>query len=272
MEKIYAVDVCWQMSEEKLWLVIEDKTPFVLVFDDETEIVTTWGQTAISWYFWEFHRRYNRLPILVDHHINNERVTQRLPIRILEKLRDLMEEVHPEVDREEVEALCYRITNNIHNAFTSHRTAEKYQMSLDAIDLLGVMYYKPIQDDIAQLTSSKRSVSDVYAKVDYILNRDPGIKHNRVSIAVRNKQVKIGQLMQILVCRGYCAEINQRIFKNMIPVGFGHGLRRLSFFLMCTRDASKASASTEDPVKQTEYDNRELKLVTYTENNVHQHD
>lgn len=268
MEKIYAVDVCWQMSEEKLWLVIEDRTKFILVFDDGTEIETTWGQTATSWYFWEFHRRYNHLPILVDHHINNERVTQRLPIRILENIRDLMEEYHPEVDREEVEALAYRITNNIHNAFASNPTAEKYQMSLDAIDLLGVMYYQPIIDAINQLTSSKRSVSDVYAKVDKILNTDPGIKHNRVSIAVRNKQVKIGQLMQILVCRGYCAEINQRIFKNMIPVGFGHGLRRLSFFLMCTRDASKASASTEDPVKQTEYYNREIQLVTYAVNKV----
>ena len=63
--KINARDL---LSIEPLVALKQLPPKFTLVFDDG-EMQTTRRRTVVSSYFWEYHRKYPEIPLLIKHHI-----------------------------------------------------------------------------------------------------------------------------------------------------------------------------------------------------------
>lgn len=261
MQKVYARELLhWSFDE--LWEKEEDYEPFILEFDDE-QIETTWQQTMVSWMYWRFHIEYPDTPLLCHMHVMGEFLSPTLQCKLLERGKADVRSVYPNVDDEDLNLIAYQITNQNHNFAVGD--LEPYVGTLDALAFLQVHKDERITDIRNEIIDnpSKRTVNKIYGRIKDILMYDKDYRNNPITISLNQGTIKVGQLLQIIGMRGYCSEINQKIFRNIIPVGFMHGLNRPSFFGMESRSGSTAMLSTDDPVKMTEYYNRELQLLNY---------
>lgn len=269
MNKYYANDILgWTIDD--LWeQVTYDSTlpkeeRFLLEFEDE-QIETTWAETMFSWHFWEPHRQYQETPLLSNCHIrgdifspeNQERLLARGKYAVIDQYG------YDRVDQEELNRIAYQITNDLHNWAVGD--LEEYMGPVDALDNLQIYQHPRIIEQNARILKdpSKRMVNSIYQNIKDILLHDEDLRENSICNSLRQGTMKLGQLLQIVSMRGYCSEINQKIFSTVIPVGFLVGLNRCSFYGMESRSASTAMLSTDDPVKQTEYYNREMQLLNY---------
>lgn len=262
MRHVYARELLHLTKDEMLELCENDEE-ILLEFDDE-QIVTNWPQTYVSWFAWEFHREYFETPLYCHVHVMGEMFSPELQLKILQRCKNDVKEANPDVSEEDLDELCYEVTNEWHN--TSVGDLEEYMGTMDALAFLQIWQHKGIQDARALIhkNKSKRTVNVIYGKIREILLHSPEFRENPVAISMRQGTIKVGQLLQIVAMRGYCSEINQKIYREIIPVGFQEGLTRASFFAMESRSASTALRSTDDPVKITEYYNRELQLLNYS--------
>lgn len=261
MRVVYARELLhWTFDE--LWFKEEDYDRFILQFDDE-QIETTWQETIPSWLFWKFHREYPDTPLLCHSHVMGEFLSPALQQKLLERGKADVRSAYDGVDDEDLNLIAYQITNDCHNLAVGD--LEPYAGTLDALAFLQIYRDEKIQGIRRQIyeDSSKRTVNKIYRRIREILMYDKEYRSNPIAISLNQGTIKQGQLLQIIGMRGYCSEINQKIFSNIIPVGFMEGLTRASFYAMESRSASTAMLSTDDPVKMTEYYNRELQLLNY---------
>lgn len=261
MKVIYARELLHWTFEE-LWFKEEDYDRFILQFEDE-QIETTWQETIPSWLFWKFHREYPDTPLMSHCHVMGEFLSPALQQKLLERGKADVRSVYSDVDDEDLNLIAYQITNDCHNLAVGD--LEVYAGTLDALAFLQIHRDEKIQSTRRLIYSdaSKRTVNKIYRRIRDILMYDPDYRKNPIAISLHQGTIKQGQLLQIIGMRGYCSEINQKIFSNIIPVGFMEGLTRASFYGMESRSASTAMLSTDDPVKMTEYYNRELQLLNY---------
>ncbi|EBW9734484.1 hypothetical protein DQR70_05770 [Salmonella enterica subsp. enterica serovar Oslo] len=261
MEKVYARELLhWDTRD---LLTKEDcLEPILVEFDDEV-IETTWQETIVSRLFWKFHIEYPDTPLNAHSHVQGEFLSPGLQKKLLERGKADVREAYPEVDDEDLNLIAYQITNDCHNMAVGD--LEEYTGTMDALAFLQIKKDAEIQKIREEIYEdpSKRTVNKVYRNIRNILMYEPRYRNNPIAISLNQGTIKQGQLLQIIGFRGFCSEINQKIFKNIIPVGFMEGLTRLSFYGMESRSASTAMLSTDDPVKTTEYYNRELQLLNY---------
>ena len=262
MKTIYAADVLHYFLEEILELGREDDEPFILTFDDE-QIETRWSELLIPWVLWKFHREWPETPLYSNTHLQGEIFSPELQLKLLQRCKEAVKEAYPDEDDEELNRVAYEVTNDWHNVAVGD--LEEYVGTMDALDTLQIYQHEGIQEARRTIFEepTSRTINKIYSKIKYYLINDPVFRSNNYSIALRQGTAKVGQLLQIVGLRGRCSEINQKIFKNPITVGFMDGLTRASFFAMESRSATTAMMSTDDPVKTTEYYNRELQLLNY---------
>lgn len=261
LEIIHARELLHWDQEEILDMEHEAKA-IILEFEDE-QIETTWQETIVSWLFWKFHREYPETPLLAHSHVQGDFLSPSLQKKLLERGKNDVRSVYPEVDDEHLNLLAYQITNDCHNMAVGD--LEPYAGTMDALAFLQIFKDEEIQSIRQEIYKSpnKRTVNKIYRNIRNILMTAPRYNNNPIAISLKQGTIKQGQLLQIIGMRGFCSEINQKIFKYIIPVGFMEGLTRLSFYAMESRSASTAMLSTDDPVKTTEYYNRELQLLNY---------
>lgn len=268
MRTFYARDLIY-WPKTKLWALIEDRERFTLKFDDG-EIETTFAQTLISWYFWDFHRTYPELSIDIKYHIFDENLTKALQNKLEQRAMDAVLEIYPDEDLESLYRISRLASEALHNDIVME--GEEYQDTMDALDLLQLHQHPKLRKILDNISDNKHQVNQSYQEYREVLAKDPSLNYNGLAVCMRSGQVKVGQLLQVCAFRGYCSEIDQRIFQNMVWPSFMVGLKRKSFHMMDSRSASQADMATTEPVKKTEYYNRQLQLVTYVVKYVSQTD
>lgn len=255
----YAEDIL-HWDERQIWARVDDLDPIALVFADG-EIITDFPQTLISWYFWEYHRQYPGVPVCIKNHVYSERLSKGLENKLHQRALEQVIAEYPKEDYQNLYKINAGITQSLHNAIAS--LGEEFMTTLDALDFLEIHNHPKLKEIRTRPIHSKRDISDGYKQFEYILKHDTSLNHNNLAVPHRNSQTKTGQLLQVCDKVGFRSEINQRIFVNHIPVGFSEHLKRLSFSAMDRCSAAQAQLATSEPVKRTEYYNRELQLITY---------
>lgn len=255
----YARDILhWQARD--LWDRIADRRPFLLRFDDG-EIDTTWAQTMFSWYYWNIVRRWPDTPLLVKHHLNGAAVSKGVENKLQQRLKESMREVHPDVPINVIYKMFPEATNALHN--DTVRWGGPYENSADALDILDMIDHPDVLKAMDEFDGTKRGVVKLYKSGEHVFATDRKLGRSSLVQMHRNGQTKRAQVHQMNLARGFVSEINQRIFRMCIPVGYAHGLKRLSYTLMDSRTGSIAQIATTVPVEQSELYNREMQLVTY---------
>lgn len=268
------------LTADQIWALPKGK--FKLMFDDG-EIETNNTDTIISWYFWWPHRLWPKTPMIVNHHINGERVVSSTPLTMMEKtaLHGAYDTYAGELDMEEIGIQIKEQIGYFYNEMTTR--CERFVTGISAIDFIQVLYHPTIKaandkiqsmdlDNPTTLSIMERIISETHDIIRNVLLHDPTLSRNRLAEVVRGGLVSIDQVLQCVGPRGYPSDIDSHIFRKPIVYGFAHGLYSIYDYLIESRSAAKALMFTEDPLQSTEYFNREMQLINQTLKNLHHND
>lgn len=274
MRRILARDIL-ALTPEQVWLLPDER--FILVFDDG-ELETTTRRTIFSYYHWEVHQHYPKIPLKTAHHIGLRDLTADTMLEILSVCSRDVDEAYiakdkPEADytqiaplgqykelydRERLWKLFYEISNEIYNVFSVK--LEPYQTSSDILDYLEIFDHPEIAEANANVRPTQISLDQTYRKIAEVMKTSESLAHNPVVWAVRSGLVKLAQVNQIVGPRGYMTDVDSNIFNRPIIKGFFEGITDLYSSMIESRSAVKALTFTKKPLRQVEYFNRKMQL------------
>lgn len=260
MKKLLARDLLKYTTKELKDILIGD---FILKFDDGIEISSYDKDTYYNSFFWDFHRTYNKLPLLSTHHSNyttkNKKLNYRKQLEIIFwDMVDIYNYKLPE-ERNTGIKLIYSILNNIYNELIDE--SEKYVFGTDALDLLHMCRYKGIKDVMDNIKPNKKSIILANRTIKDIVLNDVGFNDNVNIFATRIGSIKLNQLLQCIGPRGYPTEIDGRILPYPVTRGYAYGLRTMYNNLAESRTAAKSLYFNESPLRDAEYFSRGLLLI-----------
>jgi hypothetical protein len=249
----------WPLPDEKL----------EIEFDDGV-MVTNTRRTIVSWFCWELHRKFPLTPIYMRHHIGNAFFTAQATLVAMSNIiRDLhyayfddtlTDHQETSYDREDAWKTIALVENQIYNHLSIN--LEEWHTSTNAFHLLELFNYGPMKEAREAIKPNQLSITRAYERSSEILMKDPNLLHNPIVRGLRSKQIKLTQMLQILVCRGYLTDIDQIIFRKPITVGFFEGLTTMHDLMIESCSAKKALISTKKPLRIVEYFNRKMQLST----------
>jgi hypothetical protein len=251
----------WPLPDEKL----------EVEFDDGI-LVTNTRRTIVSWFCWELHRQFPLTPMYKHHHIGNDFFTAQATLVAMSNIirdlhyayfdENLIDHQETAYDREEVWKIVGRVENELYNVLSIN--LEEYHSSTNAFHLLELFNYPEMAVIRANLKPNQMSITQAYDEATFVLmkKKDPQLLRNPIVRGLRSKQIKLTQMLQILVCRGYLTDIDQIIFRKPITVGFFEGLTSMHDIMIESCSAKKALISTKKPLRIVEYFNRKMQLST----------
>lgn len=285
-------------SEEAIWTLEEGNIS--LLFDNDVAIQTTGKETIISTYAWDIHRTHALTPLLPRHHINGKRFSSNTFLDLLSHAvwdckdvygddvdvndKDLFEtaslmisriqtaaEKRIPVDMDVMAKSAYEITNHAYNSLSDR--LEEWPVSLDAIDWVEAVNHPPIAEYRAKMYESGGrglyNPDDFNVLVKKELAHSPALANNGVARLVRGGLVREDQVAQCVGSRGRATDITSDMFVDPILGGFATGMDCLKDMAMESRSASLSLYFQKEPMKKSEYFNRNIQLSAATLQRLH---
>ena len=172
MRKINARKLLEYSSIELLSMLTGE---FILVFDDNVELITNARETQYSSFGWNFHREYPKTPLLIKHHVKNVINENYLSSNThLLLLGTIMWDVYdtyvskmdtPEIKfRDKLAKRIYELTNEIYNVFTIH--CENHVTSLDILNFIDIINYDKIKNANNAILPTQKSIDETYTVIN----------------------------------------------------------------------------------------------------------
>lgn len=269
MRKYMARDLML-LSEDELWAIHHG--PIIVVMDDG-ELVTTGRETIFSAYTWQIHAMYPKTPLCARHHIHGNYISASSHLDLLSHgVWDCFDAYRAQgLDIEVLSKHAYDITNNIYNDFTLR--LEEYVTGISALDFVEVFQNPTIANARQRMLETngygEHSTDKTNAVIQRSLMRDDELRYNPIAKLARSRLVRAGQIIQCVGARGRPTDIDSHIFSKDVLYGYGTGLTKLEDMMMVSREASLSLYFTKDPMKKSEYFNRNIQLSSATLQNLH---
>lgn len=269
--KLYA-DKMLQVSIEDLVNTLKGK--FILEFSDGVEIETTANAVVYSAHAWMLLKEFGigEVPstVFISNYTNNgyidsashRKLFAAARIFVIEKLniRDINI-----IDR--INNRVYELSNSLYNTIVA-LTGDKL-FSLDIIDYLELSRHKDIEPVITNVPRTAQAVRDAYKVINKVINTDPTISDNNITVAVRTGMANKGQVLQTIGPRGIMTELDSQIIPLAVNRSYAQGMRDIYNLAVEARSGSKALYMSESPLQDAEYFNRRLQLLCMTVERVH---
>lgn len=241
----------------------QDLEQFILIFDDGEERVTNTYRTEISRKIWHIHENYPTLPVLASHHIGEGPLSQK---RIQDVQSAIMESIHDEYgeegyNREEAWRVGYYSSNRLYNE--SILEYGEYIRGSNSFDYQEIYDYPPVaaaREEAIRL-GTKLAIEKAYDAVKLILERDVFLARNPIISDIRAGSIKMEQLLQIVVVRGFNTDIDGYVYPVAILGNYYAGIHTPEETMMESTLAAKAIIHTGAPLEQTEYGNRKMQFT-----------
>ena len=263
-----------QVDLEEIWR-LSNAGHIEIEFDNGVVMQTNGRRTIFSRYIWEIHRQYSKLPILPSHHMGGMVVGTKTHLDLLAvavwNCYDIYKAEGIDVDREHLMRLSYQITNMIYNDFSLN--LEEYVTTISALDFVHVLKHEVIEKANKELIESdvvrEADITKAHAIIKKVLLDPHELPDNTVAKAAKSGMVSMGQIIQCVSARGMATDIDSHIFRNAIRTGFAKGMHTLEDVLKESRSASKSLYFQKDPMRKSEYFNRNIQLSSATLCNLH---
>lgn len=248
-------------THRRTWRAKENER-FELEFDDGETLITTTVRTEISSWCWMIHEEYSRIPLLKSHHIGNGPLPYS---KIQDVLSNAVRDVQIEYgdggyDREHVHFLVYKINEKLYN--NAIIEFSEYVRGVNSFDISRLYHYGPIKEIRDKLRPNQLSIDKANLAVTEIVMNDPTIALNPLVSDMRAGLLKMEQLLQIILVRGYNGDIDERIFNKPIMSNYFAGIMDPAETMMESTLASKSIIFTGAPLEQTEYANRKMQFTS----------
>lgn len=240
---------------------------FTLVFEDGKEVQTNDIQTVYSSYFWDIIRKYPFTPLTSDMHVavatKGGLAGSGTHLKLLEKISygvmDAAKERNIKVDVDDISLMIYQKTNDIYNYACVE--LEEDVISTDILDYVGVLNYPSIKKSLDEMESTEESIAKTYSEISTTIMNEPKLSDNPLCVSARSGMVKMNQLLQCLVTRGFVTDIDSLIFPEPSMGSFATGYKDFYSMLIDSRTASKSLFFSSKLLRQTEYGSRKLQIL-----------
>lgn len=253
-------------TEDEIWDLLPEGHISVQFEDGIVE--TTRQDTILSWYLWDHHRHYPDAPLLCRHHLSAKYLGNSSHLDVLGRI---MYDVHVaydgKVDREHMWYIGQMVSNRYYNE-TSNRL-EDCVTTQSILDYLEIVNHPEVEQILKKMAPTEQSISWAYEEVGRIIKHPDNFPDNCLADDVKAGLLQNGQVLQVIVSRGFTTDTDSNIFQEPIQNGFIRGVRDLADNLKESRSASKALIYATDPLQTSEYTNRRLQLAAATLKNLH---
>lgn len=264
------------MTNDQVWNLPDG--PITLTFDSGEQLVTTVRKTIFSSYIWAIHRQYPKTPLEPRHHVATTgiRLSAKSHLDLLSHaIWDCYDAYATSyIDLEVLAKHAYDITDEIYNDFTLR--LEAYVTSISALDFVECLTNPAIsklRNDMFKADGvGEFNPDSTNSKIQKVLMTDVSLNGNAIAQIARSGLVRSGQIIQCIGARGKPTDIDSHIFRKPILSGFATGLTNLADLMMESRSASMSLYFTKDPMKKSEYFNRNIQLSCATLSNLHLED
>lgn len=257
-------------SERDVWLMPEGI--YTVIFADGTVSVNK-RNIVFSHFYWRLFREFPGAEIKMCHLFQGT-FTKKVPSRLGAKV--FMDAFTYATNKYEnmiwdMSKVFYQINNTIYN-FTCTKITE-YVTTASLYDFHEVLTHPKIkmakEEYLAYRASPNQTekgleaaIKKVHSVTEQLLYvNDNDIPHNGIKKMCIAEAVRKGQMMQLIGPRGLVHDIDGRVFKHPIDVGYAEGLHNLYDSAIESRSASRALFMTESPLRNSEYFNREMQLL-----------
>lgn len=251
-----------ELPPEVLWSTCEDISR--VAFDDgEINIIPR--LLPLSRYMWVFQELYPETPLTTKSMLQSPYVTTSSCQDILNTgLWDCYyatgeKDVH---FRERLAKIGLERINLLYNDSAKYCMASARGAS--AMDYLRLTRHPPIaairHEIKTNLKITPRRLSALYEEAKVIFLTDPALDNCPLCIGVRCRSMKIDQLMQVIVARGFASDVDGVIFRDLVRDAYIDGIRTLEGTLSDACSSSRAIFYQKKPTQDSEYLNRRLRL------------
>lgn len=241
-----------------------EQTPIIVQCDDG-DVETIIEEIILSWFLWEMHRQYPKTPCLVSHVMANITITPKTHtqyLAVIQKDAWFANRSHEYESLLPYNQLCYKIYNNLYNFMSGDLLP--FITSISIVDYLEVLEHPRIKEANEWIRNKEsvksQDIQHVYDIITEVLDKDPTLVDNPLSVAFKHRIVSIGQILQDLGPRGFVADIDSHVFPKPIATGYAYGITDLSDYIVESRTGTMSELMTEEPMRNSEYLNRLLQM------------
>jgi hypothetical protein len=249
---------------------------FLIEFEDGV-MESNEKDVIFSHYAWEFHRKYPKTPLLKSHFlrsvIKNGMIGSKTHLNLIRNvLFDVYDTYKFEVKNTQsllvdLARLGYIIANNMYCDFSEE--LEEFVTSFDILDFIQITKHEGIVKAISEMFPTQEGIDGVYKVAKEAIRSDPALAANPLVQATNAGVVRVEQLLQCCVIRGYLTDINSAVFPRPILTNFTKGIRTAADMAMESRSAAKALKFSESPLQKSEYFSRRQQLICMNVRNLH---
>lgn len=243
---------------------------FTLQFEDGVEVETFDTEVIYSSYVWDMLRAYPLTPItsklfikaILDGKPAGSNTHTKFLNKVLWFIHDHYKSIGLEVDMEHLAQLVVNISNQIYNDGTLELPEEA--LTTDYLDYIELAEYPGMVEILSKLDKPNVNEEDIDAAnkaAQEMILKDPGISHNQLVQAARSGLVRMNQMLQCAVVRGFVYNVNDRIFAEPSLGNFGRGYKDWYSAFIDSRTISVSLNSSMKLLPDTEYGSRKLQIM-----------
>ena len=219
----------------------------------------------MSRYMWVFQELYPETPLTKDSMIQSPYITTSTCQGILE--RGLFDCYYATGERdvyfrEHLARIGKKQLNLLYNDSAKYCVSSARGAS--AIDYLRLIKHPPIaairHEIKTNLKITPRRLIKLYDEAKKVIMTDPALDNCPLCIGVRCRSMKIDQLIQCVIARGFGSDVDGVIFKELVRDAYIDGIRTLDGVLVDACSASRAIFYQKKPTQDSEYLNRRLRM------------
>jgi hypothetical protein len=242
-----------------------------IVFADG-EVICKDRITKQSALLWKPFRDFPDVPILKAHHLQEQRVTAKSLVKLLNAIIWHIKRTNPtDVDPEYLAKLAIEAKNDCYNQVTMKLPA--YHATLSMFEINEVYQHPLIRAANTNIDPTTHGIEGVAYKQLKDAFMDPeNFIGNSIIEGLKSGTQKIEQLYQAFGPRGFPTDINSDIFPEPVLQGYIEGIWGLYENMVESRSGTKALLYNKELLRVTEYFNRKSQLIAQYVRNLHRGD
>jgi hypothetical protein len=236
------------------------------------DVITKDRITKLSAMLWAPFKAYPEVPILKEHHLQEQRVTAKSLVKMLNKIIWHIYATNPTpVDPEHLARLAIEAKNVFYNQ--SALKLPEYFATLSMFEINDVWQHPKVREANTDIEPTTHGIEGVaYKKLkDAFMDPDLFIG-NSIIEGLKSGTQKIEQLYQAFGPRGFPTDINSDIFPEPVMQGYIEGIWGLYENMVESRSGTKALLYNKELLRVTEYFNRKSQLIAQYVRNLHRGD
>lgn len=236
------------------------------------DVITKDRITKLTAMLWAPFKAYPEVPILKEHHLQEQRVTAKSLVKMLNKIIWHIHATNPTpVDPEHLARLAIEAKNVFYNQ--SALKLPEYFATLSMFEINEVWQHPLVREANTDIEPTTHGIEGIaYKKLkDAFMDPDLFIG-NSIIEGLKSGTQKIEQLYQAFGPRGFPTDINSDIFPEPVLQGYIEGIWGLYENMVESRSGTKALLYNKELLRVTEYFNRKSQLIAQYVRNLHHGD